>query len=102
MNQPIQEKGKIFKCEISIDGVAVILATISLCVWLVTLKNRLDTVSDLVKDQGVMLKDHQKMLTDMEIRNETTEAIKRAYEDHESRLRVLEKDADFLRISKGQ
>ena len=92
----------LFKKEISIDGVAVIMATLGLCAWLVTQKNRLDSVSELVKDQGSILKDHQKMIVDMEIRNEATDSLNKKSEDHENRIRVLEKDADFLRISKGQ
>jgi hypothetical protein len=97
----VSEPKVFFKREISIDGVAVIVATLGLCAWLVTQKNKLDSVSDIQKEQGSMLKDHQKMIVDMEIRNETTDSLKKASDDHESRIRTLEKDADFLRVAGG-
>ena len=88
-----------FKPEITIDGVAIVAGLIGICVWLGVQANRLDTLTEVVKEQGSMLKDHQKMIVDIELRNETTDQLQKESSDHENRIRILEKDVDFLKLA---
>jgi hypothetical protein len=88
-----------FKKEISIDGVTVILATLALCVWLVTLKNNQDETAKTVDGHTVELKEIHAILVEEQVKNEATDELRRASDDHEARLRTLEKDADFLRVA---
>lgn len=88
-----------FKKEISIDGVAVIVATIGLVAWLVTQKNHLDQLTSVVGEHAQILKEDQTIINNIEMRNQITDSLEKESEDHESRIRTLEKDADFLKIA---
>lgn len=90
----------IFEKKISIDGVAVIVATLGLCTWLVTLKGQANQTEKATIENTAELKDVHSILVQMEVKNENLDRLQKNYDDHEARLRVLEKDADFLRISR--
>ena len=88
-----------FEKKISIDGVAVIIATVGLVTYLVTQKNHLDTLTEVVSEHTQLLKENQKMMNNMETRSTITDALQKSSDDHESRIRSLEKNADFLRLT---
>ena len=88
-----------FKKEISIDGVAVICASVALCVWLVTLKNTQSQQGEVLVNHTQELKEIHSILVQEQLKNEATDVLQKTSFDHETRIRVLEKDADFLKIA---
>jgi uncharacterized protein YciI len=89
----------VFKKEISIDGVAVITGMVILCAWLVTIKNKQDSQEATLANHSTELKEIHNVLIQEQLKNEVTSILSKRSDDHEDRLRVLEKEANFLRIS---
>lgn len=88
-----------FKKEISFDGVAIITGIILLTVWIATLKNNQDATAKTVESQGVELKEIHAILIQEQLKSEAMDMLRKSNDDHETRIRVLEKDADFLRLA---
>ena len=90
-----------FDNKISIDGVAVIVAALSLTAWLVTIKATQVQQGETLIEHTQELKDFHQILIQEQLKNEVMDALQKISTDHEARLRSLEKDANFLRISGG-
>ena len=86
-----------FKKEISFDGAAVILATIGLVAWLVTIKNAQDVQSKTLADHSVEIKEIHSTLVSEQLRNVATDDLQKVSGDHETRIRALEHQQEFLK-----
>jgi len=88
-----------FERKISIDGVAVIVATIGLIVWATSLKMTQDVQGRVLDAHTTELKDIHSIVMQEQLKNEALDVIRAQGNDHEARIRMLEKNADFLRLT---
>ncbi len=88
-----------FKREISIDGVVAICAIVAALTWAITLKTTQDTQGRVLDGHTTELKEIHSILVSEQLKNEAVDVIRSQGNDHETRIRSLEKNADFLRLT---
>lgn len=87
-----------FKKEISIDGVAVIVSTVGLIVWLANIHFTQEVQAKTLNDHTTQLQSIEAIkisLTKIEARDEITAQQANRINDFEQRIRSLEKASDL-------
>lgn len=90
-----------FKKEISFDGVAGMVVGVAVIGFLFKLQFTVEGHSAQLADHSMEIKQLHSILEQEQLKSEAADHLQKTSDDHEIRIRVLEKDADFLHISGG-